>query len=116
MGGAPTIQGGMTAAEQEALLEKQNQWAAEADERRNRMMREYEAERIANEKNLIEAAKQAEMMKTSEQQSAEEQLAEEVRAYEEAQAMGQMSSGYSNLLESLNRGISGSGSDTPRPR
>lgn len=114
--GAPQVIGGMTAEEQTAILEKQNQWAIEADQRRDQMMKDWEAERTRNAQQILDATKQAEMAKISEQQAAEQSLADEIRAYEEAARSGTISDRYTTFLESLNQGMATENRpDTPTP-
>lgn len=118
MGGTPSISGGMSQSEYQKLLDEQRKYSEEADVKRDAKLREYEKERLAAEKDLLESAKLAEQQKITSQQDAEEEIAEELEA-SEVQAEKDKSGGDKlgrSLLESLLRGIADTTTGQERPK
>jgi len=103
-GGAPTISGGMTKAETDAVLAEQRQYAEKADIARETRLAEYEKNRLASEESLIAAQKAAEQAKITSQQDSEKMLSDEGKAVDlsKLQASDKLSS---NFYESIYKGI-----------
>jgi len=80
MGGAPSIQGGMSASEYDAMLTKQADIAKEAEATRQKNLLEYEKLRKENEQAQLQAMKDAERLSVEQQQAAESEVASEVKA------------------------------------
>ena len=102
-GGGPTISGGMTKDETDAVLAEQRQYAEKADIARETRLAEYEKNRLASEESLIAAQKAAEQAKITSQQDAEKMLSDEGKASDlsKLQATDKLSS---NFYESLYKG------------
>ena len=114
MGGGPTVSGGMTSAEYNAALAEQRDYATKADAAREAKLAEYEQNRLASEKDLINAQKNAELTKMQAQQDAEKMTAEEAEAAANAATTGQQSTLSSNFYDALYTGVNGSSSDRPQ--
>lgn len=114
MGGGPTVSGGMTKAEYDAALAEQRDYATKAEADRDAKMAEYEQKRLASEKDLINAQKNAELAKVSAQQDAEKMTAEEAAAAANAATTGQQSTLSSNFYDALYTGVNGSNSERPK--
>jgi hypothetical protein len=80
MGGAPSIQGGMSAAEYDSMLTKQAEIAKEAEATRQKNLLDYEKLRKENEQAQLQAMKDAERLSVEQQQAAESEIASEVKA------------------------------------
>lgn len=115
MGGGPTISGGMTKAEYDAALAEQRDYATKAEAARDEKLAEYEKNRIASEKDLLQAQKNAELAKVTAQQDAEQMTAEEADAAANAAASGGTSDTLSsNFYDALYTGVNGSNGERPK--
>ena len=114
MGGGPTVSGGMSQTEYAAALAEQRLYAEKADDIRSAKLAEYEQNRLASEKDLINAQKNAELAKLQAQQDAEKMTAEEAEAAANAATTGQQSTLSSNFYDALYTGVNGSSSDRPQ--
>lgn len=104
MGGGPTVSGGMSKAEYDAALKEQRDYAEKADSAREAKLAEYEQNRLASEKDLINAQKNAELAKVIAQQDAEKMTADEAEAAANAASSGTSDTLSSNFYESLYKG------------
>ena len=104
MGGGPRVSGGMSKAEYDAALKEQREYQTKADAEREAKMAEYEQNRLASEKDLIDAQKAAEQAKITAQQDAEAMLSDEAEAVtlDKTQAKDKLSSDF---YESLYKGV-----------
>ena len=114
MGGRPSVSGGMTKAEYDAALAEQRDYASKADATREAKLAEYEQNRLASEKDLINAQKNAELSKMQAQQDAEKMTAAEAEAAANAATTGQQSTLSSNFYDALYTGVNGSSGDRPQ--
>lgn len=105
MGGQPVIQGGMSAAEYSKILADQQKWADQAEKDREIRVREYERERMANEKSALLEQKQLEEMSIQSQKEAEEEIADEIKAQEEDALTSEIPRLGSNFISSLYQGL-----------
>ena len=113
-GGGPTVSGGMSKAEYDAALAEQRDYATKADAAREAKLAEYEQNRLASEKDLVNAQKNAEMAKIIAQQDAEKMTAEEAEAAANAASTTEQSTLSSNFYDALYTGVNGSSSDRPQ--
>lgn len=103
MGGGPSVSGGMTKSEYDAALAEQRKYEEGATATRDAKLAQYEKDRIAAEKGLLQSAKDAEMAKTTAQQDAEAALAAEADA-QLTEDQKQQSKLGSSFYESLYKG------------
>jgi hypothetical protein len=106
MGGAPSIQGGMSAAEYDSMLTKQAEIAKEAEATRQKNLLEYEKTRKENEAAQLQAMKDAERLAVEQQQAAESEIASEIEAQESTQGLTQdqikkLTDTYGSLYQGL---------------
>lgn len=117
MGGGPTVSGGMTKAEYDAALKEQREYATKADSDREAKLAEYEQNRLASEKDLLQAQKNAELAKVTAQQDAEKMTAEEAEAAANAASSNASDTLGSSFYDSLYSGLYGSNSPSQtRPK
>lgn len=114
MGGGPTISGGMTKDEYDAALAEQRDYATKAELARDEKLAEYEKNRIASEKDLLQAQKNAELAKVTAQQDAEQMTAEEAEAAANAASSDTSDTLSSNFYDALYTGVNGSNSERPK--
>lgn len=103
MGGGPSVSGGMSKGEYDAALAEQRKYEEGATSARDAKLAQYEKDRIAAEKGLLQSAKDAEMAKTTAQQDAEAALAAEADA-QLTEDQKQQSKLGSSFYESLYKG------------
>lgn len=114
MGGGPTISGGMTKEETDAVIAEQRAYEAQAEAARDAKLAEYEQNRLASEKDLINAQKNAELAKVTAQQDAEKMTAEEAEAAANAASSNTSDTLSSNFYDALYTGVNGSNSERPK--
>lgn len=109
MGGTPTIQGGMSAAEYDSMLTKQAEIAKEAEATRQKNLLEYEKTRKENETAQLQAMKDAEKLAIDQQQAAESEIASEIKAQESTQGLSkEQIKSLTDTYGSLYQGLEGS--------
>lgn len=101
MGGRPKVYGGMSAAEYNAMLDKQAQIASEAEKERQKNLLAYENERMLAEKDQIRSQKEAERLALMAQQASEEEVAKELQAQTENTGAGTLDEEELQRLQSM---------------
>ena len=108
MGGKPTVQGGMTKAEQDAALKEQREYEKQATMERDAKLAEYENKRAQNQANLIASTKQQEQQLIYDQRNAEQLLSKNISAMDKSPNQKDNASFISDIVSSLYEGIYGS--------